>query len=347
MMLFPLLALAVRCIASCDGEWSITLPRSSTTIEASFDVSISGATASHVIDINSNEGTVTQHERITSVAVNFKIPWDGLVLYAFIGADTAGLMMGWAYCSGTRLTDLWLEDTRGQAGFITPRVTGNCSVSPTAKNVELTFSEQCYDIEPPSNLPMINGMDLKLNSGAPGTVMLAGLPYKILPFTIVDCKTCSSANLDGGWVEIHVVMKSSSNLCLGIFYLQIKLKDTIALDYVNCFFKDVQNTEFRAQYQITETSFSTTTTTTTAVSNMTTIFSPTISTLGDTTISSLIGPITSPITSTTSSNITPSTSTSSSQTESPTNASGKDDVPILGCSISSIFLIYLLLINFL
>ena len=161
--------------------------------------------------------------------------------------------MGWIYCSTSSLTTLWLEDTTGAAGFTSSTVTGTCTVTSNTKNVDFSVPEETINVTPPSSFPTIDGgAELSLQSDLPGNVTLLGKPYTLLPFTIVDCSNCTDDSNSHGWVEVHSVMssKTSINVCLGIFYLPLVHKPSIALDYVNCFTEDVSDQAFNASYDI-------------------------------------------------------------------------------------------------
>lgn len=236
------------------GALAVTLTGSTTPVDDTFDATLKGASADNQfsITIQNNVGAVTQRGRTIHVVVDSQIPWSPLTLYAILGADSQGIMMGWVYCQGNALTSLWLEDTTGAAGFTASDVTGTCSVSNTTAAVNFTTPSETVNVAPAPSYPSIDGGNaLSLEPNTTGTVVLDNAAYDLVPFTIVDCAHCGS-NPNDGWVEVHSVMsaKSSQNVCLGIFYLPVVPAPTIDLQYVTCFNEAVSGQTFTATYTI-------------------------------------------------------------------------------------------------
>lgn len=236
-------------------DYSLKIAKSSSTVQDAFDATFSGKSSDSKfsIAIRDNAGTVTQNGVTTNVVVSQQIPWSPYTLYALMGVNSQAVLMGWVYCEGNSLVDLWLEDTLGAAGFTASTVTGACNVSGSAKNVAFSTPSESLNVKLPASYPtMDGGTSLSLTANGPGSVQLNSKPYDLAPFAIVDCSDCNAGSVDGGWVEIHSVMKArqSDNICLGIFYLPIKHTATIDLQYVNCFTENVGSQSFRATYSI-------------------------------------------------------------------------------------------------
>lgn len=251
------LALAAGALASpaATRDYSLKIAKSSSTVQDAFDASFSGRSSDSQfsISVRDNAGTVTSNGVTTNVVVSQQIPWSPYTLYALMGVNSKAVVVGWVYCEGDSLVDLWLEDTLGAAGFTSSTVTGSCSASGSSKNVPFTTPAETLNVKLPASYPtMDGGASLSLTNNGPGSVQLNGKPYDLAPFTIVDCLSCNASTVDGGWMEVHSVMaaKQSSNVCLGIFYLPLKHTATIALDYVNCFTENVGDQTFRATYNI-------------------------------------------------------------------------------------------------
>jgi hypothetical protein len=78
----------------------------------------------------------------------------------------------------------------------------------------------------------ITGSQLSYDGVNPGSVTLAGKPYSLYPYNVVDCSTCSAT----GWQELHSIMwnPEDSSACLGILYLQANAPKSIQLAYLIC-----------------------------------------------------------------------------------------------------------------
>lgn len=253
------LALAGGAFASSAAtrDYSLQIAKSSSTVQDAFDASFNGASSDSQfsITISNNAGTVTQNGVTTNVVVSQQIPWSPYTLYALMGINSDAVLMGWVYCQGNSLVDLWLEDTLGAAGFTSSTVTGACNVSSSTQNVAFNTPSETLNVNLPASYPtMDGGASLSLTSSGPGSVQLNSKPYDLAPFAIVDCSACNAGSVDGGWVEIHSVMKAqqSDNVCLGIFYLPVQHTATIALQYVNCIVENVGSQTFTATYSIPE-----------------------------------------------------------------------------------------------
>lgn len=239
-----------------NNPWTVQLTASNTTINDNFDATLTGSSSDNLFSVNivNNAGSVTQGGRTTQVVVNNQIPWTSpLTLYSIIGTDSEAILMGWVYCENDSLTTLWLEDTTGAAGFTNSTVMGSCSITSSPQSVDFVTTDECVGVTPPASYPSIDGgTELSLQPGSVGSVILGNEPYSLLPFAIVDCSSCSGGGIDGGWVEVHSVMGSSTstNVCMGIFYLPVQHTPTIALDYVNCIEENVGDQTFNATYSI-------------------------------------------------------------------------------------------------
>jgi hypothetical protein len=312
-MLYKSLLLAsatavVTLVSACDNtQWSVELTDATTTITNSFDAAFDGSSSDNTISINiqNNAGSVTRSGRTTNVVVNKQIPWGSdLTLYAIIGSDDTSILMGWVYCTGNQLTDLWLEDTTGSAGFTVPVVTGTCSINNNEKDVDISTAQECIQITPPPVYPSIDGGDsLSLQPDQVGNVKLDDEDYNLLPFAIVNCADCSASSTDGGWVEVHSVMssKSSDNVCLGIIYLPTTHTPSIAMQYINCFSKDVADPTFNATYDLNGTDKNSPASTSTTIPSAT-----------GTTATATITTVTATATATATATFTTSTTSSSS-----------------------------------
>ena len=239
---------------SSSDVYTLEVPNSSTTVDDAFDATLTGASSDgkYAVNIHCNSGTVTQSGRSTTVTVSQQIPYSPYTLYAILGEDDTGLMLGWVYCEGDDLIALWLEDTTGLTGFTPSMVTGTCSISTDTDNVSVITTAEQITIQIPASYPTITGSDISLQANSIGSVNIQNQPYDLVPFALVNCSNCSASSINGGWVEVHSVMhdKNSGNICLGIFYLPIKHTPTIALDYVNCFVDNVGDQTFSATYSI-------------------------------------------------------------------------------------------------
>ncbi|KAM0809979.1 hypothetical protein AB5N19_10326 [Seiridium cardinale] len=242
------------CGTQPNDAWTVQLPSTTTPISTSFGASINGESSDgeYSIAITDNAGNVTQSNETTRVIVRNQIPFGGqLVLYSLIGTIGDSILEGWAYCTGSHLTSLWLETTEGTIGFTNSTVSGSCSITNDTTSVNLVTDAECLEIIPPSEYPTIDGSDqIYLQSGSVGNVTLGSEEFNLLPFAVVDCSDCAATTAKG-WYEIHSVMtgKTSSDVCLGIFYLFLTC-GSVEVEYVQCFMGSATNQTFNASYDL-------------------------------------------------------------------------------------------------
>ena len=134
------------------------------------------------------------------------------------------------------LTDPYLQSTSNSTGLIKTGATGLCkytsSSSPTfGEEQSYQVPSECLLIHPPASYPSIQGLTISLRMNQPGSVILPG-NYTILPYNVIDCKSCGRTALDG-WVEVHSIVNSNSppNFCLGILYLYME-SDAVSFPYL-------------------------------------------------------------------------------------------------------------------
>ncbi|KAK6066310.1 hypothetical protein SCUP515_10750 [Seiridium cupressi] len=242
------------CGTQPNDAWTVQLPSTTTPISTSFGASINGESSDgeYSIAITDNAGNITQSNETTRVIVRNQIPFGGqLVLYSLIGTTGDSILEGWAYCTGSRLTSLWLETTEGAIGFTNSTVSGSCSITNDTTSVNLVTNAECLEIIPPSEYPTINGSDqINLQSGSVGNVTLGSEEFNLLPFAVVDCSDCAATTAKG-WYEIHSVMtgKTSSDVCLGIFYLFLTC-GSVEVEYMQCFMGSATDQTFNASYDL-------------------------------------------------------------------------------------------------
>ncbi len=242
------------CGISSNNLWTVQLPSSTTPIVDQFTANIAGTSIDneYSITITGNAGHVTQNNRTTDVIVKDQIPFGGsLVLYSLIGTDADSILMGWAYCTGNKLTSLFLEATDRMASFTNSTVTGSCNITNKAASVNLTTKDECVSVAQPSAVPTIDGSSyLSLQNGSVGNVTLGLEEFNLIPFAVIDCSDCA-AEPSGGWFEVHSVMtsKTSADVCLGIFYLTLTC-GRVSVDYVQCFMGNATTQTFDAGYDL-------------------------------------------------------------------------------------------------
>ena len=245
----------VQAACGSNDPWTVQLPSSTIRIPASFTAQITGVTndESSSIAITGNAGIITQKNRTTAVTVGYEIPFGGdLVLYSFLGTNSNGILMGWAYCTGKELTSLWLEGTDGTEGFTNSSVSGSCDITKTPTSVELVTNGGCLSVVPPAKVPTIDGgNEIFLKNGSVGSAILDGKAFNLIPFAIIDCADCESNSAGGGWMEVHSVLtgKTSADICVGIFYMFLKC-DKVEVHYVQCFVGSATSYSFDAGYDL-------------------------------------------------------------------------------------------------
>jgi hypothetical protein len=243
------------CGTSSNDPWTVQLPTSTTPIDTRFNATIAGASKDrkYSIDIVGNAGKVTQNNRTTDVTVQYQIPFGGsLVLYSLTGTDADHIVLGWAYCTGDYLETLFLESTDGTSGFTNSTVTGSCNITNQTTSANLVTNSECLSVTQLPAVPTIDGGDqLSLQNGSVGDVRLTNEEFNLIPFAVVDCSDCA-ATKSGGWFEVHSVMtsKTSADVCLGIFYLDVACNGHVVVEYVQCLLGNATSHTFNAGYDL-------------------------------------------------------------------------------------------------
>ncbi len=153
--------------------------------------------------------------------------------YEIIGVVEDRLVSVWVTCAQGQLAYVYYESTTGPDSTMEQAATGTCdiAVKSTSENVMLP----AFAFPPPKLLPgyTITGAQLSYDGVNPGSVTLAGKPFSLYPYNVVDCAACSST----GWQELHSIMwnAADASACLGIFYLQANDTKSIELAYLMCF----------------------------------------------------------------------------------------------------------------
>ncbi len=152
--------------------------------------------------------------------------------YQVIGVTADSVINVWVTCAQGQLAYVYYESTTGPDSTMEQAATGTCDIAmkSTAENVMLP----AFAFPPPKLLPgyTITGAQLSYDGVNPGSVTLAGKPYALYPYNVVDCAACSTT----GWQELHSMMwnPEDASVCEGILYLQANDPKKIQLAYLMC-----------------------------------------------------------------------------------------------------------------
>ena len=237
-----------------DDNWSVRTGNAYITLNKDFTANISGSSSDgqYSISVANSKGTIVQGNRATSVIVNIEIPrTSAYAIYNFIGSDSSGFLTGRAYCTPSgQLTDLWLEDTLGNTGIKKTGATGICNIGKPSQSDLYQVFDECLLIDKPATYPSIQGTQISLQPNKTGNIIL-NQNYTLLPFNVIDCKSCGSTSQDG-WIEIHSLLNygsSVSDVCMGVLQLYVQ-QAPITLSWLNCFQPQQPNATFDATYDI-------------------------------------------------------------------------------------------------
>jgi hypothetical protein len=202
-------------------------------LNADFSIGGTGSTRIGAFNIAHGSGTIELDKKSVPAAVYVRQMFSAehLFLYQTLAVETDRLWVLWFYCSSidNSLQGIYYEATDGTPVTLED-ATGTCQDLATTSTVAVQYP--AIDLPLPTLVPgfTIDGVQVKLDGAAPGTLTLDSGALTVLVFNTVDCRnTCGTP----GWTELHSLLwdQERSRVCFGIFYLEAGDPSHVLLTY--------------------------------------------------------------------------------------------------------------------
>jgi hypothetical protein len=186
------------------------------------------------VAISGNVGTLVESGVSYPAVVYQQVPFPaaGDTLYEMLAVAANRLIVAWAYCSGGMIQNLSYEAT-DQPTNVIEEMTGTCAAAMQGVTTAVELPALNLQLPPVVTGFSIQGSQLLFDGQHAGLMQVEDATWGFSPFASVDC---SSGCGTPGWYELHSLIYNpdGSEVCFGIYYLELADTSHVHLDYVLC-----------------------------------------------------------------------------------------------------------------